>query len=80
MVEQFNYDEKTQRIRAMRTVVRDDEVRRSSYFIRIFDQDELTRWLHGAGFGDVALFGEDGTSFRSTGRRMVALAQRRKDA
>jgi SAM-dependent methyltransferase len=77
MVEQFRLDPSSSRIRAMRTVVRDGEVRRSSYFVRLFGDDELREWLSDCGFVDIELFDEHAAPYsRATSRRMVAIARR----
>lgn len=76
MVEQFHYDPSTGRVEARRTVVREQVVRRTSYFVRVFAAEELRDWLTVAGFDDVQVFGEDGEAFRPGGRRMVLRARR----
>ena len=76
MVEQFRWEETTSRVRAMRTVVRDGEVRRTSYFVRVFAPEELECWLADAGLVAIEILGEDGAPFRSGDRRMVARARR----
>jgi SAM-dependent methyltransferase len=76
MVEQFRYDDEKSRVRAMRTVVRAGEVRRTDYFVRLFGPEELESWLTDSGFERISLYDENGAPFADGARRMVARAYR----
>ncbi|HVB04684.1 MAG TPA: class I SAM-dependent methyltransferase [Acidimicrobiales bacterium] len=76
MVEQFRYDAPASRVRAMRTVVRSGEVRRSDYFVRLFGEEELAAWLADGGFEAIELCDERGGAFTEGARRMVVSARR----
>jgi hypothetical protein len=59
-----------------RIVIRDGEVRRVPFFVRMFTFTELRDALLAAGFTDVNGYGEDGQPLDIESRRMIVVADR----
>jgi SAM-dependent methyltransferase len=68
------YDPLTARFNTERIIVRDGTRRRIHYFIRTFAYTELRDWLLQAGFSQVEGFGDGGSPFTRTSRRMIVRA------
>ncbi|MGO8949631.1 MAG: hypothetical protein ACLQUY_18665 [Ktedonobacterales bacterium] len=57
-----------------RTVVRDGQVRRMRFFVRMFTFTELRDWLLASGFSGVEGFDEQGAPLALESRRMLVMA------
>ncbi len=75
MVDRSRIDPLTSRVLTDRFVVRGGQVRRVSFFVRLFTFTELRDWLIDAGFTVVDGYGEDGAPLSPTSRRLVVVAQ-----
>lgn len=75
LVDRHHLDPLTGRFEVERTVVRDGRARRLTFVKRLFAFPELRDWLIGAGFTDVAGFGEDGRPLRADHHRMVLVGR-----
>lgn len=74
MIDEREWDPLTGRSNAWRTVIRDGQTRRISFFTRLFSFTELRDWLLQAGFQSVTGFAGDGTPLTRTSRRMILVA------
>ncbi|MGF1482313.1 MAG: class I SAM-dependent methyltransferase [Cyanophyceae cyanobacterium] len=59
-----------------RIVIRDGQVRRLSFFVRLFPYTELRDWLMQAGFSQVGGYGSDGEPLTLDSRRMYIVAHK----
>ena len=75
MVDRSRIDPLTSRVLTDRFVVRGGQVRRVSFFVRLFTFTELRDWLIDAGFTVVDGYGEDSAPLSPTSRRLVVVAQ-----
>jgi SAM-dependent methyltransferase len=76
LVDRHRFDPLTGRNIVERTIVRGGRARRIPFFVRMFTYPELRDWLLGAGFTEVAGFGEDGEPLTFDHRRMNVVARR----
>lgn len=76
MIDRRRLDPLTGRSVSERLLVRDGEVTRTPYFVRMFTFPELRDWLRAAGFGTVSGYGEDGEPLTIDSRRMITVAER----
>lgn len=76
MIDHRRLDPLTGRSVSERILIRDGQVRRMPYFVRMFTFPELRDWLLAAGFGTVAGYGEDGEPLTLDSRRMITVAGR----
>jgi SAM-dependent methyltransferase len=74
LVDRYHLDALTGRFEAERTIVRGGRARRVSFVKRLFGFPELRDWLLGAGFANVAGYGEDAQPLTSDHKRMIILA------
>jgi hypothetical protein len=75
-VDRHRFDPLTGRAVTSRTIVRDGQVRRTHFTVRMFTFPELRGWLLDAGFTDVAAYGEDAEPLTPEHRRMRVVATR----
>lgn len=59
-----------------RIIMRDGQVRRVRFFVRLFAFPELRDWLLRAGFAEVQAYGDYGSELRPDSRRMIVVARR----
>jgi hypothetical protein len=64
------------RARTERIVVRDGQIRRFVFSVRMFIAAELRSWLLDAGFAAVEFYNEGGEPLTAEGRRMITIASR----
>jgi SAM-dependent methyltransferase len=64
------------RIQTERIIVRDGQLRRTTFSVRLFTFTELRDWLLGAGLGDVEGHDEDGGPFTRDSHRLIVTARR----
>ncbi len=76
MVEQFRWEQQPTRVRVSRTVARGEELRRSSYFVRVFSEPEIVALLEDCGFARISCHDEEGARFTAGARRMIVSARR----
>ena len=76
LVDQREFDPRTGRASARRTIVRNGRLRRTSFFTRLFSFTELRDWLLDAGFAAVEGYAGDGTPLTTGVRRMILVAQK----
>ena len=76
MLERREFDPVTSRMMSERVVIRDGDLRRSRFFVRMFAFPELRDWLFDAGYASVAGCDWDGEPLTMATRRMVALARK----
>ena len=76
MLDLREFDPKTGRMVSERIVIRDGDVRRSRFFVRMFLFPELRDWLLAAGYASVDGCGWDGEPLSLATRRMVTLARK----
>lgn len=74
LVDQSRYEVATGRLVTERTMLREGQVRRVQFFVRLFTFPELRDWLHAAGFSSVEGFDERGGPLTLESRRMLVLA------
>jgi SAM-dependent methyltransferase len=76
MIDQRRLEPLTGRIVTERTVVRQGQVRRIPFFVRLFTFTEMRDWLLGAGFATVHGYGADGAPLAMESPRMIMIAER----
>jgi len=76
LVDRRRFDPLTSRLYVERIVVRENQVRRTSFFTRLFTFTELRQWLLDARFREVDAFGPAGEPLSHSSARMVVLAAR----
>jgi SAM-dependent methyltransferase len=76
IVDRAHLDPLASRVITERIVMRAGRVRRIPFFVRLFAFTELRDWLLAAGFASVEGYGEDGTPFTTTSRRLIVVAHR----
>jgi SAM-dependent methyltransferase len=76
MIDRRVFDPLTGRSNARRTIIKEGQVRESSYFTRMFSFTELRDWLLWAGFSAVSGFAGDGSELLRTSRRMILVAEK----
>lgn len=74
-VDRSHFDPTTGRARTERVIIRDGDVRRFPFSVRMFVAAELRDWLLAAGFDAVDLRGEDGEPLTARSRRMLTVAR-----
>jgi hypothetical protein len=72
-VDRFHLAPLTSRLEVERTIVRDGQVRRVPFVVRLFSFPEIKDWLRAAGFDAVAGHGEDGDTLTAEHERMVVV-------
>jgi SAM-dependent methyltransferase len=75
-IDRPRFDPVTGRATTERVLVRDGNVRRCSFSVRMFIAVELRDWLHDAGFGVVNLLDGTGDALTAHSRRMITIAHR----
>jgi SAM-dependent methyltransferase len=75
-VDRPRFDPVSGRARTERIVVRDGQMRRFVFSVRVFIAAELRSWLLDAGFAAVEFYGEGGEALTADGRRMITVASR----
>jgi SAM-dependent methyltransferase len=75
MVDRHLFDPLTGRTNTQRVVIRDGEVRRTAYSVRLFAFTELRDWLMVAGFSTVSGYGDGGDTLTANSRRMIVTAR-----
>jgi SAM-dependent methyltransferase len=76
-VERHEIVEDWTRIRSEWMLIRDGDVRRFSYVVRIYSGQELRDMLQAVGFRDVLLYGDlEGAPYGPQAKRLVALARK----
>jgi SAM-dependent methyltransferase len=78
MLQLVRWDAETSRTLTEWVVIRDGEVRRYPFFVRMLTAPELRDWLRDAGFEDVSLSDWAGEPFTLESRRMVTVARKRR--
>ena len=76
IIERRQFEPATGRMIYERTVVRDGEVRRVPYFVRMFTFTELRDWLLAANFTDVQGYSGEGGILALDSQRVIAVARR----
>ena len=76
MIDCVDYDGLTDRSVTERIVVRDRQVKRSKYFVRLYSPIELSALMRRAGFQSVTTFGQDGEPYSLYGKRLVVVASK----
>ena len=76
LVDRRRIEPLTGRVVTDRTVVRDGQVRRVPFFVRMFTFTELRDWLLSAGFAAVEGYGENGSPLAPESQRMITVARR----
>jgi len=76
MIDRMRYDVLTDRNHTERIIVRDGQIRRMRFFVRLFTYPELATWLRQAGFRHVDGYDQNGQALTSESRRMVVVAEK----
>ncbi|HZB32637.1 MAG TPA: methyltransferase domain-containing protein [Streptosporangiaceae bacterium] len=76
MIDQRRLDPLTGRIITERIMVRQGQVRRIPFFVRLFTFTEMRDWLLAAGFATVHGYGGDGAPLALESPRMIMVAER----
>ena len=76
MLERREFDPVTSRMMSERVVIRDGDLRRSRFFVRMFGFPELRDWLLDAGYASVTGCDWEGEPLTMATRRMVTLARK----
>ena len=76
MIDRMRYDPVSGRNHAERIIVRDGQVRRMHFFVRLFTYTEMDAWLRPAGFRHVAGYDQDGQELAPGSRRMIVVAEK----
>jgi hypothetical protein len=76
LIDEREFDPLTGRANARRTIIRNGQVRRLSFFTRMFSFTELRDWLDDAGFRAIQGYVGDGTPLTATARRMIVVAHK----
>jgi SAM-dependent methyltransferase len=76
MLQLVQWDAETSRTLTEWVAIRDGEVRRHSFFVRMLTAPELRDWLHEVGFEDVRFSDWAGEPFTLESRRMVTVARK----
>jgi len=74
MIDRMRYDIATGRNYTERIIVRDGQVRRMRFFVRLLTYPELSAWLRQAGFAQVSGYDQDGQELTANSRRMIVVA------
>ncbi len=75
LIERVHLDQAAERTETERIVIRDGRVRRFRFSLAAPSTTQLCRWLHEAGFADIAVYGGAGGPFGSDSRRVVLVAR-----
>jgi SAM-dependent methyltransferase len=76
VIERRSLEPLTGRCRTERIVVRDGQVRRVPFSVRLFTFTELRGWLLDAGFTEVGAYDENGDPLGTDSHRMIVVARR----
>lgn len=76
MIDRMRYDISTGLNHTERIIVRDGQIRRMQFFLRLFTYSELATWLRQAGFRHVTGYDQDGQELRVDSRRMTVVAKK----
>ncbi len=76
LIDRTWYDVHTGRVETERTVVRDGQVRRMRFGVRLYTFPELRDWLTQAGFRTAEGFDERGEPYSLESRRMIVTARK----
>lgn len=76
MIDRMRYDVASGRNYTERIIMRDGQVRRMRFFVRLLSYPELSAWLHQAGFRGVAGYDQDGLELATGSRRMIVVAEK----
>ncbi len=74
MIDSMRYDVATGCNHTERIIVRDGQVRRMRFFVRLLTYPELSAWLRQAGFAQVSGYDQDGQELTAGSRRMIVVA------
>lgn len=74
MIDHVDYDALSERSKTERVVMRDGQVRRTQFSVRLYGFAELKHLLHAAGFQSVQGFGRDGEPLTTYNHRLITLA------
>lgn len=74
MIDRNQFDVITNRIYTERIIIRDGQIRRAQFFVRLFSFVEIRDWLLQAGFTQIQAYGYDGEPLALDSRRMIVLA------
>jgi SAM-dependent methyltransferase len=76
LIDQRALEPLTGRAITERTIIRDGQIRRVPFFVRMFTFTELRDWLIHAGFTSVNGYGEDASPLAPDSHRMITVADR----
>lgn len=76
MLDRMRYDVLTGRNYTERTIVRDGQIKRMHFFVRMFTYPELATWLRQAGFRAVYGYNEEEQALELKSRRMIVVAEK----
>jgi hypothetical protein len=80
MIDRSRFEPATGRAVTERTCVRDGQVRRFSFSVRMFIAVELKGWLLAAGFDSVDQLDQEGAALTAGSGRMVSVAHKASGA
>jgi SAM-dependent methyltransferase len=80
MIDRSTFEPATGRAVTERTCVRDGQVRRFTYSVRMFIAVELKAWLLAAGFGPVDQVDHEGAALAARSARMISVAHKTSGA
>jgi SAM-dependent methyltransferase len=76
LIDRQRFEPTTGRASTERVIVRNRQVRRFAFSVRMFVAVELGDWLRDAGFAAVDFYDSEGESLTSEGRRTITIARR----
>jgi hypothetical protein len=76
MIDRSTFEPTTGRAVTERTCIRDGQVRRFTFAVRMFIGVELKAWLLAAGFDSVDQMDHEGAALAARSGRMVSIAQK----
>jgi hypothetical protein len=76
MIDRSTFEPTTGRAVTERTCVRDGQVRRFTFAVRMFIGVELKGWLIAAGFDSVDQMDHEGTALAARSNRMISIARK----
>jgi len=76
LIDLVDYDARAEQCKTERIVVRDGDVRRTTFAVRLYGLAELSGLLKVAGFSSVDGFGREGDTLTTYSRRLLTLAKK----
>jgi hypothetical protein len=76
MIDRVDYDGLADRSITERIVVRNGQIKRSKFFVRLYSPIELSELMRQAGFQSINTFGQDGEPYSLYGRRLIMVGSK----